>query len=229
MDLCAERLLIAEKMIDDGKLGQAVDARYAGWKGKMGRDILAGKMSLAKLAAHVEKNDLEPQPRSGGRSAWKAWSTATFDDGSRRERRWCEATSGRARAGSCFLGAAPAVHAKGELVGRLLVEFPGERWKKDEAAIKAALEAAGARYIAADAQGSNEKQLADVEALIAKGAKALIILAQDASAILPAVAKAKEAKVPVVAYDRLIQDRASSTSRSTTRRWAACRRVPCSR
>jgi xylose isomerase len=66
MDLCARALLIAEKMIDDGKLAKAVDDRYAGWKGKMGRDILAGKMSLAKLAAHVEKTDLEPQPRSGG-------------------------------------------------------------------------------------------------------------------------------------------------------------------
>jgi len=66
MDLCARALLIAEKMLDDGKLAKAVDDRYAGWKGKMGRDILAGKMSLAKLAAHVEKNALEPQPRSGG-------------------------------------------------------------------------------------------------------------------------------------------------------------------
>jgi D-xylose transport system substrate-binding protein len=106
----------------------------------------------------------------------------------------------------CILGAAPAVHAKGELVGVSWSNFQEERWKKDEAAIKAALAAAGARYVAADAQGSNEKQLADVEALIAKGAKALIILAQDASAVLPAVAKAKGAKIPVIAYDRLISD-----------------------
>jgi D-xylose transport system substrate-binding protein len=114
-----------------------------------------------------------------------------------------------------ILGAAVAIvlaaaslpaHAKGELVGVSWSNFQEERWKKDEGAIKAALEAAGAKYISADAQGSNEKQLADVEALIAKGAKALIILAQDASAVLPAVAKAKAAKVPVVAYDRLIQD-----------------------
>jgi D-xylose transport system substrate-binding protein len=96
--------------------------------------------------------------------------------------------------------------AKGEIVGVSWSNFQEERWKKDEAAIKAALEAAGAKYISADAQGSNEKQLADVEALITKGAKALIILAQDANAVLPAVAKAHAAGVPVVAYDRLIQD-----------------------
>ncbi|OYU30784.1 MAG: D-xylose ABC transporter substrate-binding protein [Comamonadaceae bacterium PBBC2] len=98
------------------------------------------------------------------------------------------------------------VQAKDEIVGVSWSNFQEERWKKDESAIKAALAAAGAKYISADAQGSNEKQLADIEALIAKGAKVLIILAQDASAILPAVNKAKEAKVPVVAYDRLIQD-----------------------
>jgi D-xylose transport system substrate-binding protein len=96
--------------------------------------------------------------------------------------------------------------AKGELVGVSWSNFQEERWKRDEGAIKEALRAAGARYISADAQGSNEKQLADVEALITKGAKALIILAQDANAVLPAVARAKEAGIPVVAYDRLIED-----------------------
>jgi D-xylose transport system substrate-binding protein len=109
----------------------------------------------------------------------------------------------------CILAAfmAPqAALAKGELVGVSWSNFQEERWKRDEGAIKEALRHAGARYISADAQGSNEKQLADVEALITKGAKALIILAQDANAVLPAVARAKEAGIPVVAYDRLIED-----------------------
>jgi xylose isomerase len=65
MDLCARALLIAEKMIKDGKLARHVDARYAGWNGKFGRDILAGKMTLAQLARHVDKTNLDPQPRSG--------------------------------------------------------------------------------------------------------------------------------------------------------------------
>ena len=65
MDLCARALLVAEKMIDDDQLGKALEERYAGWKGKLGRDILGGKKSLAQLAAMVEKDDLEPQPRSG--------------------------------------------------------------------------------------------------------------------------------------------------------------------
>jgi ABC-type sugar transport system substrate-binding protein len=40
---------------------------------------------------------------------------------------------------------------------------------------------------------------------MAKGAKALIILAMDKDAILPAVTKASRQKIPVVAYDRLIE------------------------
>jgi xylose isomerase len=65
IDLCARALLVAEKMIRDDALGKHVDARYAGWDDKLGRDILKGRRSLAQLAAHVEKNSLEPQPRSG--------------------------------------------------------------------------------------------------------------------------------------------------------------------
>ena len=96
--------------------------------------------------------------------------------------------------------------ARGDIIGVSWSNFQEERWKKDERAIQAALKAAGDYYFSADAQGSNEKQLADVEALITKGAKALIILAQDANAVLPAVARAKEAGIPVIAYDRLIED-----------------------
>jgi xylose isomerase len=65
MDLCARALLVAEKMVRDDKLGRALEERYAGWKGKLGREILAGKTSLEKLARRVEKDGLEPQPRSG--------------------------------------------------------------------------------------------------------------------------------------------------------------------
>src|SRR3546814_927188 len=66
------------------------------------------------------------------------------------------------------------------IVGVSWSNFQEERWKTDEAAIKAELERLGAEYISADAQSSNEKQIADIEGLIARGANALIVLAQDA-------------------------------------------------
>jgi D-xylose transport system substrate-binding protein len=104
-------------------------------------------------------------------------------------------------------GASLNAFAKDLVVGVSWSNFQEERWKRDEAAIKAALEKAGAKYISADAQGSNEKQLADIEGLISRGANALIVLAYDADAVLPAVQKAAAEKIPVVAYDRLIQDK----------------------
>jgi D-xylose transport system substrate-binding protein len=73
----------------------------------------------------------------------------------------------------------------------------------------AALEAAGATYISTDAGSSAEQQLADVEQLITQGADALIILAQDGTAILPAVQSAIDQGIPVVAYDRLIENPAT--------------------
>src|SRR5215813_10682237 len=76
------------------------------------------------------------------------------------------------------------------VVGVSWSNFQEERWKTDEAAIKAALEKAGAKYISADAQSDPTKQLNDVQSLIAGGAKALIELAQDAKAIEPAITAA---------------------------------------
>jgi D-xylose transport system substrate-binding protein len=96
-----------------------------------------------------------------------------------------------------------AAHA--QTVGVSWSNFQEERWKTDEKAIKEQLAKAGATYVSADAGGSPEKQLGDIDSLIAKGAKALIVLAMDKDAILPAVSKAAKQKIPVVAYDRLIE------------------------
>ena len=91
------------------------------------------------------------------------------------------------------------------VVGVSWSNFQEERWKTDEAAMKAQLAKLGAKYVSADAGGSPEKQLSDVDGLISKGATALIILAMDKDAIVPALAKAKQKNIPVVAYDRLIE------------------------
>ncbi len=96
--------------------------------------------------------------------------------------------------------------AEGKTIGVSWSNFQEERWKTDEAAIKAALEASGDSYVSADAQSSSSKQLSDIESLVAQGVDALIILAQDAQAIGPAVQQAADEGIPVVAYDRLIED-----------------------
>jgi D-xylose transport system substrate-binding protein len=85
--------------------------------------------------------------------------------------------------------------------------YQEERWAKwDEPALKAAIEAGGGTYISNDAKSSAETQATNVENLISQGANVLVILAQDGTAIKPSVANAISNGVPVIAYDRLIED-----------------------
>jgi len=101
---------------------------------------------------------------------------------------------------------ATTANAEGKMIGVSWSNFQEERWKTDEAAMKASIEANGDTYISADAQASASKQLSDVESLIAQGADALIILSVDSGAVGAAVDKAAAEGIPVLGYDRLIED-----------------------
>jgi len=111
-----------------------------------------------------------------------------------------------AAAGSMASIGAVAAQDDETIVGVSWNNFQEERWAlRDEPAIKAVLDAAGAQYISTDAASSAEKQASDVEQLITQGADAIIILAQDNEAILPAVESALDQGIPVIAYDRLFE------------------------
>lgn len=97
--------------------------------------------------------------------------------------------------------------AEGCTVGVSWNNYQEERWAKwDEPAIKKAIEDAGGTYISNDAKSSAETQATNVENLISQGADVLIVLAQDGTAIKPAVTSALDEGVPVIAYDRLIEE-----------------------
>lgn len=96
--------------------------------------------------------------------------------------------------------------AAGKKIGVSWASFQEERWKIDEAAMVKAIEAAGNTYVSADAESSSAKQLTDIEALITQGVDALIINAWDKDAIGPAINAAANEGIPVVGYDRLIED-----------------------
>ncbi len=103
--------------------------------------------------------------------------------------------------------AASAGSEGGCTVGMSWNNYQEERWAKwDEPAIKAAIEAGGGTYIANDAKSSAETQATNVENLISQGANVVIILAEDDVAIKPSVAAAIGEGIPVIAYDRLIED-----------------------
>ena len=65
MDVTARSLLIADKMIQNDKLGQLQAERYAGWAQPFGQDILAGTMTLDAVAAHVLEHNTDTLPVSG--------------------------------------------------------------------------------------------------------------------------------------------------------------------
>ena len=65
MDVSARALLIAEKMISDGKFAQVTEDRYAGWKGSFGQDVLTGKLGLDAVAQRVLDQNVDVQPVSG--------------------------------------------------------------------------------------------------------------------------------------------------------------------
>ena len=108
--------------------------------------------------------------------------------------------------GGCLaLGALASPAALAQTVCVSWSNFQEERWRTDEAAIVGVIDAHGAEYVSADAQSSPERQINDVESLIARGCDAMIVLAQDNEAILPAVEAAVNEGIPVIAYDRLIE------------------------
>ncbi len=65
MDTCARAFKAAWKMNEDGVLKDFVETRYAGWSSAEAKAMLAGKRSLEDIAARVEANGIDPQPRSG--------------------------------------------------------------------------------------------------------------------------------------------------------------------
>ena len=109
--------------------------------------------------------------------------------------------------GGATAGASGGAAAGDCTVGMSWNNYQEERWAKwDEPAIKAAIAAGGGKYISNDAKSSAETQATNVESLISGGADVVIILDQDDVAILPSVAKATGEGIPVIAYDRLIED-----------------------
>ena len=91
--------------------------------------------------------------------------------------------------------------------GRIGVVMPTrseERWNKDGQAVKEGLEKLG---YSVDLQFSDDDiptQVRQIDDMISKGVKVLVIASIDGSALSNQLANAKAAKIPVIAYDRLL-------------------------
>ena len=96
---------------------------------------------------------------------------------------------------------------KGKIdIGVVLPTKDEPRWVQDEARFKEAVKDAGYSVEILFSQGNSAREKENVEALIAKGIKVLVICPHDGAAAAAAVEAAKKEGIKVIAYDRLITD-----------------------
>lgn len=91
-------------------------------------------------------------------------------------------------------------------VGIVLPTKDEPRWLQDQASFQAAIGATAYSTEVLFSQGNPANEKTNVENLIAKDMKVLIICAHDAAAAAASVEAAKEAGVTIISYDRLITD-----------------------
>lgn len=91
-------------------------------------------------------------------------------------------------------------------IGIVLPTKDEPRWVQDETRFHDALKSTDYSVEILFSQGSSAKEKENVDALIAKGIKTLIICPQDGAAAAAAVEAAKAEGINVISYDRLITD-----------------------
>lgn len=110
-------------------------------------------------------------------------------------------------AGALLLGmSSMSAMAAGKTIAVSWKTYQEERWKTDEAAIRAVVEAAGDKLVTTDAQLSAQKQAADIESLISQKVDVIMVVAYDSDAILPSFKAASDAGVKMLSYDVLVED-----------------------
>jgi putative multiple sugar transport system substrate-binding protein len=95
---------------------------------------------------------------------------------------------------------------EGGLIGVSMPTQSSTRWISDGENIKAQMEAAGFDVDLQYAEDDIPTQVNQLEAMLTKGAKALIIAAIDGTQLTDVLQAAKDAGVPVISYDRLIRN-----------------------
>ena len=106
--------------------------------------------------------------------------------------------------GATMLFAAPAAMADKGMVGVSMPTKSSLRWISDGNSMKSELEKMGYGVDLQFAQDDIPNQLAQIENMITKGAKVLVIAAIDGTTLSDVLQKAADKGIKVIAYDRLI-------------------------
>ena len=96
--------------------------------------------------------------------------------------------------------------SKGKKVGVAMPTQSSERWIKDGKNMKEKLEKLGYEVDLQYAEDDVQAQVSQIENMIATGANCLVIASIDSSALVNVLKQAKDAEIPVIAYDRLLMD-----------------------
>jgi len=96
--------------------------------------------------------------------------------------------------------------AEGGLIGVAMPTKSSERWIADGNALKETLEGQGFTVDLQYAEDDIPTQVSQVENMVTKGAKVLIIAAIDGTTLTNVLQEAADGGIPVIAYDRLIRD-----------------------
>ena len=96
--------------------------------------------------------------------------------------------------------------AMAEKVGVSMPTKDLQRWNQDGDNMKAMLEEAGYEVDLQYASNDVQTQLSQVENMISGGCNVLVIAAIEGSSLGEALDMAKDAGIPVIAYDRLLMD-----------------------
>jgi D-xylose transport system substrate-binding protein len=105
-------------------------------------------------------------------------------------------------------GKAPA-QASGRtkpLIGLSLDTLKEERWQRDRDNFMKKAAALGAEVKVQDANSDDVRQISDVQTLITLGVDVIVIAPHNGDAMAKAVSLARDAGIPVLAYDRLIRN-----------------------
>ena len=109
--------------------------------------------------------------------------------------------------------------AEGKLVGVSMPTQDLQRWNQDGANMEAQLKEAGYEVELLYAANDIPTQVSQVETMIADGCEVLVIASIDGDSLGTVLAQAKEAGIPVIAYDRLIMNSDAVTYYATFDNW----------
>jgi D-xylose transport system substrate-binding protein len=90
------------------------------------------------------------------------------------------------------------------VIGLSLDTLKEERWQRDRDNFIAEVERLGGSVIVQSANSDDTRQVRDIESLITRGVDVLVVVPHNGEAMTRAMRSAKEAGIPVIAYDRLI-------------------------